>query len=280
MDSAHTHGRFVCVLFVCLFASASTAAPLRLALFDMFSHLKQQLPPDTGKSHPLVVFKAFSPSAPEELRTGSTQAAEKGCPSHLLSNGGKCLVLRDLATPHCGVVLSRLVSNTRLGWANVPRWGGGGGSAAGSLLATHQPQYTWACVLCRPSPELPFHFVWFLGWSTRHLALDPSSVMYLQHKLCPYLDALQRLPPPQPVPRQLLPLRHIQLTQPRFYTSRFLAFHCFLCFFSASKWSSKTPKTLFGKKVHVKNRKCFTKDPVALALCCHSCWTQMSTGRV
>ena len=40
------------------------------------------------------------------------------------------------------------------------------GSAAGSLLSSHYPNYTWACVLCRPSPELPFHFVWFLGWST------------------------------------------------------------------------------------------------------------------
>jgi hypothetical protein len=46
------------------------------------------------------------------------------------------------------------------------------GSAAGSLLSSHHPKYTWTCVLCRPSPELPFHFVWFLGWSTRgHLAL-------------------------------------------------------------------------------------------------------------
>jgi hypothetical protein len=109
------------------------------------------------------------------------------------------------------------------------------GSAAGSLLSSRRPKYTWACVLCRPSPELPFHFVWFLGWSTRHLALDPSSVLYLQAAtqamctLCPYLAALQHLPPPQPVPCQLLPLRHIQLTQPRLYTSRLLAFHCFLC---------------------------------------------------
>jgi hypothetical protein len=63
------------------------------------------------------------------------------------------------------------------------------GSAAGSLLSSHYPNYTWACVMCRPSPELPFHFVWFLGWSTRHLALDPSSVLHLQHKLCSYLDA-------------------------------------------------------------------------------------------
>jgi hypothetical protein len=39
------------------------------------------------------------------------------------------------------------------------------GSAAGSLLSSNCPSYTWACVLCRPSPELPFHFVWFLGWS-------------------------------------------------------------------------------------------------------------------
>jgi hypothetical protein len=30
------------------------------------------------------------------------------------------------------------------------------GSAAGSLLSSHHPKYTWTCVLCRPSPELPF----------------------------------------------------------------------------------------------------------------------------
>jgi hypothetical protein len=35
-----------------------------------------------------------------------------------------------------------------------------------------------AFVLCRPSPELPFCFVRFLGWSPWHLALDPSSVLY------------------------------------------------------------------------------------------------------
>jgi hypothetical protein len=29
------------------------------------------------------------------------------------------------------------------------------GSAAGSLLSPHCPNYTWACVLCRPSPEFP-----------------------------------------------------------------------------------------------------------------------------
>jgi hypothetical protein len=37
------------------------------------------------------------------------------------------------------------------------------GSAAGSLLSSHCPNCTWACVLCRPSPELPFHFGWFLS---------------------------------------------------------------------------------------------------------------------
>jgi hypothetical protein len=52
------------------------------------------------------------------------------------------------------------------------------GSAAGSLLSSHCPSYTWACVLCRPSPpEFPFRFIWVLGWSTWHLALDPSSVL-------------------------------------------------------------------------------------------------------
>jgi hypothetical protein len=29
------------------------------------------------------------------------------------------------------------------------------GNAAGSLLSSHCPNYTWACVLCRPSPESP-----------------------------------------------------------------------------------------------------------------------------
>jgi hypothetical protein len=46
------------------------------------------------------------------------------------------------------------------------------------------------CVLHRPPPELPSHFVCFLRWSTRHLAFDPSSILYLQHKLGSYLDAL------------------------------------------------------------------------------------------
>jgi hypothetical protein len=41
-------------------------------------------------------------------------------------------------------------------------------------------------VLCSPSPEFPFRFIWALGWSTWYLALDPSSVLYLQHKLCSY----------------------------------------------------------------------------------------------
>jgi hypothetical protein len=92
------------------------------------------------------------------------------------------------------------------------------------------PKYTWTCVLCRCHHlSCPFfRFVWFLGWSTWHLALDPSSLLHLQHKPSSYLDALRHLPPPQPVPRQLLPLRHIQLTQPRFYTSRLLAFHSLL----------------------------------------------------
>jgi hypothetical protein len=33
------------------------------------------------------------------------------------------------------------------------------GSAAGSLLSSHYPNYTWACVLCRPSPEFPFQLL-------------------------------------------------------------------------------------------------------------------------
>jgi hypothetical protein len=86
---------------------------------------------------------------------------------------------------------------------------------------SRRPGYTWTCVLCRPSPELPFHFVRFLGWSTRHLALDPSSLLYLQRKLCSYLGALQHLPPPQPVPRQaLLPLRHVHSSLSHGFTRR------------------------------------------------------------
>jgi hypothetical protein len=53
-----------------------------------------------------------------------------------------------------------------------------------ACCAGHHPSCPW------------FDFVWFLGWSTWHLALDPSSVLYLQHKLCSYFDALQHLPPP------------------------------------------------------------------------------------
>jgi hypothetical protein len=92
-----------------------------------------------------------------------------------------------------------LSSPTRAWLAGQTLPAGGGGSAAGSLLSSHHPEYTWACMLCRPSPELPFHFVWFLGWPTWHLALDPSSVLHLQHKLCSHLDALC-LPPLHPAP--------------------------------------------------------------------------------
>jgi hypothetical protein len=49
------------------------------------------------------------------------------------------------------------------------------GSAAGSLLSSHYPNCTWACVLCRPSPELPFHFVWFLGYSIDNLRYPAST---------------------------------------------------------------------------------------------------------
>jgi hypothetical protein len=56
-------------------------------------------------------------------------------------------------------------------------------------------------MLCRPSPELPFYFVWFLGWSTRHLALDPSSVLYA----CTYNTSYVRI---SPLPLALPPQRH------------------------------------------------------------------------
>jgi hypothetical protein len=48
-----------------------------------------------------------------------------------------------------------------------------------------------------PPPGLPFCCVGPSDWSMRCLALDPSSVLYLQHKPGPCLDALQRLPSPQ-----------------------------------------------------------------------------------
>jgi hypothetical protein len=47
----------------------------------------------------------------------------------------------------------------RIRAGDVPRWGQR--QRAGSLLSSHRPKHTWACVLCRPSPELPFRFVWF-----------------------------------------------------------------------------------------------------------------------
>jgi hypothetical protein len=61
---------------------------------------------------------------------------------------------------------------------------------------------TWACVLCVVQAITRVPLSRYLGprLVNVHLALDPSSVLYLQHKLCSYLDALQHLPPPQPVP--------------------------------------------------------------------------------
>jgi hypothetical protein len=51
-----------------------------------------------------------------------------------------------------------VLSNTRRGWANAPRWGERQRRWLAAPLPL--PNYTWACVLCRPPPELPFHFVW------------------------------------------------------------------------------------------------------------------------
>jgi hypothetical protein len=45
------------------------------------------------------------------------------------------------------------------------------------------------CVI-HQSPEFPFRFIWVLGWSTWHLALDPSSVLYLQHSNTSYVRIL------------------------------------------------------------------------------------------
>jgi hypothetical protein len=68
-------------------------------------------------------------------------------------------------------------------------------------------------------PSCPFTLSGSSVGQTRHLALDPSSVLYLQHKLCSYLDALQHLPPPQPVPRQLLPFYNIIMGSLDFFSS-------------------------------------------------------------
>jgi hypothetical protein len=83
------------------------------------------------------------------------------------------------------------------------------GSAAGSLLSSHCPNYTWACVLPRPSPELPFYFyfVWSLGWSTclpregggggLHVAGGGGRVTHVERAAEPTRGAAPHHPPPE-----------------------------------------------------------------------------------
>jgi hypothetical protein len=101
---------------------------------------------------------------------------DKQLPPCMARYGGCC---SSNHAPPC-LVLSCL----RLAVAGRTFPAGERGSAAGSLLSSHDPNYTWACVLCRPSPEFPFRFIWVLGWSTWHLALDPSSVLLAAQWAC------------------------------------------------------------------------------------------------
>jgi hypothetical protein len=80
------------------------------------------------------------------------------------------------------------------------------GSAAGSprkYPLPGYPNYTWTCVLCRPHhPSCPLTLSGSSVGQRGILCSIHLSVLYLQHILCSYLDALQHLPPPQPVPCQ------------------------------------------------------------------------------
>ena len=110
-------------------------------------------------------------------------------------------------------------------WANAPRWGG----RLRCWLAAPLPlPQTWTCCAVQIVTRVPLSL--YLGprlVNVVSLRKRPNS-LYLQNKLSPYLDALQHLSPLPPVLRQLLPLRHLQLTQQRLHPSYLLAFHC--CF--------------------------------------------------
>ena len=123
----------------------------------------------------------------------------------------------------CGLVLSCLIHASC--WANAPRWGG----RLRCWLAAPLPlPQTWTCCAVQIVTRVPLSL--YLGprlVNVVSLRKRPNS-LYLQNKLSPYLDALQHLSPLPPVLRQLLPLRHLQLTQQRLHPSYLLAFHC--CF--------------------------------------------------
>ena len=110
-------------------------------------------------------------------------------------------------------------------WANAPRWGG----RLRCWLAAPLPlPQTWTCCAVQIVTRVPLSL--YLGprlVNVVSLRKRPNS-LYLQHKLSPYPDALQHLFPSPPVLRQLLPLRHLQLTQQRLHPSYLLAVHC--CF--------------------------------------------------
>ena len=112
-------------------------------------------------------------------------------------------------------------------WANAPRWGG----RLRCWLAAPLPlPQTWTCCAVQIATRVPLSL--YLGprlVNAVSLRKRPNSLS-LQHKLSPYPGALQHIFPPPLVLRQLLPLRHLRLTQQRLHPSYLLALHC--CFLS------------------------------------------------
>jgi hypothetical protein len=93
------------------------------------------------------------------------------------------------------------------------------GRAAALLARCPPPTTSNLDLLCGADrhPSSPFALYLYLGprlVNVVSLRKRPNS-LYLQNKLSPYLDALQHLSPLPPVLCQLLPLRHLQLTQQR-----------------------------------------------------------------
>ena len=145
-------------------------------------------------------------------RLSPQQAERRSLSSRaLIAPTRPCLVLSCLIHASC--------------WANAPRWGG----RLRCWLAAPLPlPQTWTCCAVQIVTRVPLSL--YLGprlVNVVSLRKRPNS-LYLQNKLSPYLDALQHLSPLPPVLRQLLPLRHLQLTQQRLHPSYLLAFHC--CF--------------------------------------------------
>jgi hypothetical protein len=104
------------------------------------------------------------------------------------------------------------------------------GSAAGSLLSSHYPAIPGPACCAGHHPSSPFALS---GSSVGqrgilrsiHLLSCTCNTSYV--RILVLFDIF--LHPSRSPARQLLPLRHIQLTQPRLYMSRLLSFHCFLC---------------------------------------------------